>query len=176
MRTLRRSLPVVLLAALAAAGCILTSGQFVAHYDLPDATFNTGGTFQGVLVDLNDLDVYNDHKQDLARVDDLALVGDVTNHGATDAPVEAWIVPAATSAPTGISPGAIRLWGPFIVPAGTTVKVDWNESAALFVGRQVLVDEIKGDGVFGLYLAAAGPSYDVSTTNAAFITVFTAKK
>lgn len=176
MKTLRMSLVLVTLAALAAAGCFLTSGQFVVHYELPDGTFNTSGTFQGVLVDLNTIDEYNDHKQDLVRVEDLALVGDLRNNGASAVQAEVWIVPAATAEPGGVVPGAVKLWGPVTVPANSTVKVDWNESAALFVGRQVLVDEIQGDGVFGLYLAAPSPTYDISTLNAAFITVISAKQ
>jgi len=94
MKTFRKSPALLALAALAAAGCILTSGQFVAHYALPDSAFNTGGTFQGEIVDLNTIGEYNDHKQDLKRVDDLALVGDIRNNGAAAVQVEAWIVPA----------------------------------------------------------------------------------
>lgn len=176
MKTLSKSLALVALAALAAAGCILTSGQFVATYDLPDATFNTSGTFQGELVDLNTIGIYNDHKQDLKRVEDLALVGDIRNNGNASVQAEVWIVPAATTAPTGIVAGAVKLWGPVTVPANSTVTVDWNESSKLFVGRQTLIDEIKGDGVFGLYLAAPSVTYDISTTNAAIITVFSAAK
>ena len=176
MNTFRKSPALVALAALAAAGCILTSGQFVAHYALPDSAFNTGGTFQGEIVDLNTIREYNDHKQDLKRVDDLALVGDIRNNGATAVQVEAWIVPAATTPPTGVVPGAVKLWGPVSVPAGSTVNVGWDESSELFVGKQVLIDEIKGDGVFGVYLSAPSPTYDINTTNAAFITVFSAAK
>jgi len=176
MKTLSKSLALVALAALAAAGCILTSGQFVATYDLPDATFSTGGTFQGELVDLTTIGEYNDHKDDIARVEDLSLVGDIRNNGNASAQAEVWIVPGATSAPTGVVPGAVKLWGPITVPANSTVNVDWNESASLFVGRQTLIDEIKGDGVFGLYLAAPSVTYDISTSNAALIIVFSAKK
>ena len=176
MKTLRFGLLTAALAALAATGCILTSGQFVATYALPDATFNTGGTFQGELVDLNTIGEYNDHKQDLERVEDLALVGDITNNGGASVQAEAWIVPGATSAPTGVVPGAVKLWGPLTVAAGATVSVDWDQSTTLFVGRQALIDEIKGDGVFGLYIAAPSASYNITTTNASFIAVFSAKK
>ena len=127
-------------------------------------------------MDLNTIREYNDHKQDLKRVDDLALVGDIRNNGATAVQVEAWIVPAATTPPIGVVPGAVKLWGPISVPAGSTVNVGWDESSALFVGKQVLIDEIKGDGVFGVYLSAPSPTYDINTTNAAFITVFSAAK
>lgn len=176
MKTLRFGLLTAALAALVATGCILTSGQFVATYALPDATFNTGGTFQGELVDLNTISEYNDHKQDLERVEEIALVGDITNNGAASVQAEAWIVPDATSAPTGVVPGAVKLWGPLTVAAGATVSVDWDQSTTLFVGRQALIDEIKGDGVFGLYIAAPSASYDITTTNASFIAVFSAKK
>jgi len=176
MKTFSKSPALLALAALAAAGCILTSGQFVAHYALPDSAFNTSGTFQGEIVDLNTISEYNDHKQDLKRVDDLALVGDIRNNGAAAVQVEAWIVPAATTPPTSVVPGAVKLWGPISVPAGSTVNVGWDESSTLFVGKQVLIDEIKGDGVFGVYLSAPSPTYDINTTNAAFIAVFSAAK
>jgi hypothetical protein len=176
MDTLRKSLALLAVAALAAAGCILTSGQFVVTYALPDATFSTGGTFQGELVDLNTIAEYNDHKQDLERIEDMALVGDITNNGATAVQAEAWIVPDATTAPTGVDADAVKLWGPITVAAGATVSVDWDASTALFVGRQVLIDEMKGDGIFGLYLAAPSPAYNVSTTNASFIGVISAAK
>src|SRR6185436_10958009 len=114
MKTFRKSPALLVLAALAAAGCILTSGQFVAHYALPDSAFNTGGTFQGEIVDLNTIREYNDHKQDLK------LVGDIRNNGATAVQVEAWIVPAATTPPIGVVPDAVKLWGPISVPAGST--------------------------------------------------------
>ena len=176
MKTFRNGPAVLALAALAAAGCLLTSGQFVAHYALPDSAFNTSGTFQGEIVDLNTISEYNDHKQDLKRVDDLALVGDIRNNGAAAVQVEAWIVPAATTPPIGVVPGAVKLWGPISVPAGSTVSVGWDESSTLFVGKQVLIDEIKGDGVFGVYLSAPSQTYDINTTNAAFIAVFSAAK
>src|SRR5262245_10341047 len=93
LKMLRTSVPVVALAALASAGCMLTSGQFVVTYDLEDPTHVvTVGTLPGQLIDFNTVSEYNDHKDDLKRVEDLALVGDITNNLSTNAEVDVWIV------------------------------------------------------------------------------------
>ncbi len=69
----------------------------------------------------------------------------------------------------------VLLWGPLSVAAGTTEKVDWNRSSALFKGRQALIDEIKGDGHFRLYVLASG-AFNVTVTNGAVIAVISAGK
>lgn len=179
MKTLRNAVPLVALAALAAAGCFLVSGQFVVNYVLPSPiTFNSSGTFAGMDVDLNTIGDYSDHKSDLKRVDDLALIGDFRNNSGNTVNVEAWIVPsgALNLTPVTLLNSGIRLWGPLAIAGNNTVSVNWNESAALFVGRQTLIDEIKGDGHFSLYLKATGAAFDVTLTKGAVIAIIGAAK
>jgi hypothetical protein len=178
MKNLRTVVPVLALAALAAAGCFLVSGQFVVHYALPSpSTFQSVGTFAGVAVDLNTVSEYSDHKDDLKRVEDLALIGDFRNNLGTAVNVDMYIVPAGTSnlTPAQVLSTGVKLWGPLAVPGNSTVSVDWNKSATLFVGRQTLIDEIKGDGSFALYAVASG-SFDVTLTKGAVIAVIGAAK
>ncbi len=178
MKTLRYAVPVVALAALAAAGCFLISGQFVVDYALPSPLHvTTGVTLTGVDVDLNTIGEYSDHKTELKRVDDLALVGEFRNNTGTAATVEAWIVPAASLnlTPAQLTSTGILLWGPLSVAANSTEKVDWDRSASLFKGRQTLIDEIKGDGHFSVYVIANG-AFDVTVTNGAVIAVIGAAK
>ncbi len=178
MKTLRHAVPVVALAALAAAGCFLISGQFVVHYALPSPyTVVAGATLFGVDVDLNTVSEYKDHKSELKRVDDLAFIGNFRNNTGTAASVEAWIVPAATLGltPAQLTSAGVRLWGPLNVAANATERVNWDRSAALFKGRQTLIDEIKGDGRFSIYVIANG-AFDVTVTNGAVIAVIGAAK
>jgi hypothetical protein len=178
MKMLRTAVPVLALAALAAAGCFLVSGQFVVNYALPTPLHvTTGATLAGVDVDLNTIGDYADHKSDLKRVDDLALIGDFKNNTGSVAAVECWIVPAGTlnMTPVQLAGTGVKLWGPLTVAAGATEKVDWNRSAKLFVGRQTLIDEIKGDGHFSLYVIANG-AFDVTVTNGGVIAVIGAAK
>ena len=178
MKTLRNAVPLLALAALAAAGCFLVSGQFVVNYVLPTPLRVTAAvTLTGVDVDLNSIGDYNDHKSDLKRVDDLALIGDFKNNAGSAATVEVWLVASAALAltPAQLTAQGVRLWGPLSVAAGGTEHVDWNRSAKLFVGRQSLIDEIKGDGHFSLYVIANG-TFDVTVTNGAVIAVVAAAK
>ena len=178
MKTLRNAVPLLALAALAAAGCFLVSGQFVVNYALPTPLRVTAAaTLTGVDVNLNNISEYNDHKSDLKRVDDLALIGDFKNNTGSAAAVEVWLVPSAALAltPLQLTAQGVRLWGPLSVAANGTEHVDWNRSAKLFVGRQALIDEIKGDGHFSLYVIANG-TFDITVTNGAVIAVVAAAK
>ncbi len=178
MKTLRNAVPLVALAALAAAGCFLVSGQFVVNYVLPTPLLVVGGaTLTGVSVDLNTIKQYSDHKNDLKRVDDLALVGDFKNNNSTSTNVEAWLVPAGTLNLTGaqLAANGVKLWGSLSIAGNATEHVDWNRSSSLFVGRQALVDEIKGDGKFSLYIIANG-TFNVTVTDGAVIAVVSAAK
>jgi hypothetical protein len=173
MNTLRRTVPLLALVALAASGCMLTSGQFVATVELPDPlNVSSAITLTGADVDLNTISEYNDHKDELKRVEDLALVGYFTNNTATAAQIDVWIVPsgALNLTPQQLQANGTRLWGPLAVAAHSTEKVDWDGSSALFVGRQALIDEVKGDGHFALYVVANG-AFNVTLMKGSLIVV-----
>ena len=178
MKTLRIAVPVLALAALAATGCFLISGQFVVNYEMPSPfSVVAGGTHHGEFVDLTTVGEYVDHKSELKRVDDLALIGEFKNNTVAAANVEVWIVPAGTLnlGLAAVQSNGVQLWGPLNIAANSTEKVDWNRSAKLFKGRQTLIDEIKGDGRFALYVIANG-SFNVTVTNGAVIAVIGAAK
>jgi hypothetical protein len=174
LQTLRRTLPLLALAALASAGCMLTSGQFAATYQLPDPLQVTSAlTLTGTDVNLNDVSEYRDHKDQLKRVEDLSLVGNFTNNNSSAAQIEVWIVPDASKTnltQQQLQANGTRLWGPLAVAAISSEKVDWDRSSALFVGRQALIDEVKGDGHFALYVIANG-AFDVTVTKGTLIVV-----
>ena len=173
MRTLRTAVPVLALAALAAAGCFLISGQFVVNHALPTPlTVASGATLAGTDVDLNTSSTYTDHKDKLKRVEDLALTGDFHNNTPTAATVDVWLVKSAALnlSLAQVQAQGTRLWGPLSVAGNTTESVDWDRSAKLFVGRQALIDEIHGDGHFSLYVIAGG-SFNLTITDGMVIAV-----
>jgi len=169
MNGFRRVLPLLALAALAAAGCMLTSGQFAVTYGLPDPISVNSSISETFDVDLNTVSEYNDHKDQIKRVEDMALVGQFTNNGASEAQIEVWLVrdPSAIGPP---QQNGTRLWGPLTLAGHASEKVDWDRSAALFDGRQALIDEVKGDGSFALYVVANG-AFSVRVTEGTLIVV-----
>ena len=179
MKRLRIGVPALALAALAAAGCMLISGQFVVNYELQSPFTVVGGSATpfGQAVDLTTVSEYQDHKSELKRVDDLALIGEFHNNSGSAATVEAWIVPTGQ---TGLSLVALQtngslLWGPLTIAGNSTERVNWNRSATLFKGRQKLIDEIKGDGQFAIYVVANG-GVNLTVTKGAVIAVIGAAK
>ncbi len=168
MKNLRWILPALLL-AFATPGCVLVSGQFLIDFDLSnfDASTDTAVTREDV--DLTTKSDYNDHKNDLKGLSDVAVLGKITNNGATDIGVEVWMTAAPTTytTPTQVTTNATRLWGPFNLAASATKQVGWDESAKLFssTGKALLINEIKGDGQFTIYAIANAGTYSFNVDN-----------
>ncbi len=182
-RSLRIWIPSLLLAALVASGCFLISGQWIVTYSFADhgldpLTITGPTTLVGVPVDLNTVSDYSDHKKELKDVADLAFVGKITNTAASSTDIELYIVPTPTTVYTTdatVRANGVRLWGPVTLAAGASRQVGWNDSAKLFVGRQTLINEIKGDGRFDLYAVATG-GYNFNLSKGALIAVVSAGK
>ena len=169
MRMLKLSL---LVAPLVLAGCILTTGQITIDFDLGDTTV-TAANVEAKDVDLNTISDYNDHKDNLEGLADLAVLGTVTNSGASDIGVMVYMTPDQTSYTTDVQvkANATPVWGPFDVAAGQTVNIGWDESAKLFTGagKQMLIDEVKGDGIFTLYFVGNAGTYSFNVENGTLV-------
>jgi len=170
MKPMKFLVPALVL-VLAVAGCILVSGQFLIDFELPSFVTVTNSTISKQNVDLNTNDDYDEHKDDLKAIADIAVLGKLTNNGSNAIGVEVWMTATDTNLAdeAAVRAGAIRLWGPFNVAAGpgTSETVDWNESATLFnaAGKTALLNEVKGDGQFTLYAIGNDTTYNVSVEN-----------
>jgi hypothetical protein len=153
---MRSAALVVFAIALPLAGCLLTTGQIVIAFDLRDPLDVLGPTaVVAAAVDLNTVEEFEKHKDNLAAIADAALLGEIENTGGVPVGVEIWMTPGITSHVTAAAvrsdPNAIQVWGPLTIGVGESHRLGWDDSAELFVGRQALIDEVKGDGIFTLY-------------------------
>lgn len=179
MKTLRFALPLLALAGLLSSGCILTSAQIMATYDLPNPfTVVNTSALQKVDVDLNTIGDYADNKDKLKDVADLALLGKFINKtGSPALGVNVYITPGVTNHADAASviadPTAVKVWGSFNLPAGaSTTVINWDDSAALFgSGKSALINEIKGDGKFTLYAVCTTGTYNIEIQNGALVVV-----
>jgi hypothetical protein len=185
MKTSRLLLACVALAALLGNGCVITSAQVLTHFDLPNPfTINSSLTdhSERIPVDLTTLSEYQDHKDDLKGLVDLAIVGKFTNVSGPAGGVLVYIVPTLDT-PAGGAPSvpgnAVLLWGPATIgPTGSSRVVGWNESAGLFkkAGKDLLLQEVKGDGQFTLYTTGSAGSFDIRVDDGALVLVLDAGK
>ena len=168
MKNLRWIVPALAI-ALAAPGCVLTSGQFLIDFELDDFTATTETVVTRQDVDLTTEEDYNDHKEDLQALADVAVLGTLINNGGAAINVEVWMTaaPSSHTSSTEVMDNAVKLWGPFTVAANASKTVDWDESANLFTkaGKELLIQEIKGDGQFTVYMIAAEQSYSFEVQN-----------
>jgi len=169
-------------------GCIITSAQILTHFNLPNPfTINSsvpGDQSERVPVDLN-VDPgadYTDNKDKLKGLLDVAILGTFTNVGGPAGGVSVYIAPTYDT-PAGGSPAppgnAILLWGPGTIGATGDVRtIGWDESAALFnaAGKQLLIDEVKGDGQFTLYTTGSAGVYNIQVDNGVVVLVLDAGK
>jgi hypothetical protein len=158
--------------ALVAAGCVVTSGQFRISFDLGTVPVGSPTTVVGKDVDLNSISTYKDHKGNLDALADLALLGDVTNNSSSAVDVEAWMTTDQTSYTTDaqVRTGT-RIWGPLHLDPSETKRIDWGQSAGLFddAGVTTLLGELKGDGIFTIYLVGTGTSYNFTLQNGVLV-------
>lgn len=175
------------LVAVLATGCIITSAQILAHFDLPNPVhLNGSDDWERVPVDLA-VDVgsdYTDNKDKLEDLTDLAVLGTFTNTGDNSGQVSVYITADNTNYTSAaeVVANATLLWGPTSIgPAGSpdaTVTIDWDASAALFnaAGKQIAINEAKGDGQFTLYTVgtASATGYDIEITDGKVVLVIDA--
>ena len=162
MKSLRWILPCLALVLLA-PGCILTSGQILISFDLPNVSATSPTGLIGEQIDLSTNDDYKKHKDKLKDIADFAVLGTFNNTGVTDIDVEVWMTRDLTSLSTAaaVQSAGTKLWGSLHVPAGGSVSIDWDGSAKLFTtaGKTTLLQEAKEDGTFTLYALSAGTTY-----------------
>jgi hypothetical protein len=176
---LRTTLAALAAAAVLAGGCVLVSGQFVVQYTLGDVTVNSVSNVNGQYVDLTGNSTYNDHKDDIKSLEDIALIGSIHNTGVASSTISVYLVdgnPGAIPASQVITSGT-QVWGPLTVAAGATETLDWKSSTKLFgAGKATLLAHIKSGTNFSLYALSNNSPYSFDITNAVFIAVIGAGK
>jgi hypothetical protein len=165
---------------LAGAGCLLTSGQILISFDDFTNPFTVNMTMDvhRQAVDLNTIGDYNDHKDKLESLADIALLGQITNNSTTAVDVEAYFTETATMFTTAaqVRSAAKKLWGAFALAPSETKTIGWDESAGLIddAGRDALIADIQGDGVFTIYVIAATGTYNFTVNNPVLVLVLDA--
>ena len=179
MKNLRMLLPGLGLVALMGSGCFLVSGQFMIDFDLGTVTVNNPSAVNGIYVDLTTIEEYNDNKDKLEDLSDLAVLGTIANNTAAAVDVEVWITPSATGTLTDAQVRAqgTLLWGAFHLDANQTTTIDWDTSAGLFhgAGKAILISETKADGDFTIYVIGSVGTYNFTITDGTLILVLDAK-
>lgn len=174
---LRLLVPSLLLAALTATGCVLVSGQFLVTLDLDSPlVVNSATNINGLYIDLTENEDYEDHKDKIKDLADFALLGTVNNTGGTELKLDVYMFEGPEVArPLAAIIAGQKVWGTLTVPAGQSVTLDWDQSAALLgAGKAPLLDAIKAGGQFTFYAVSNTAPFSFTFTNGIFVAVIAA--
>jgi len=157
--TTRASL-LLLLAAPFGSGCTLASRQEVML--APPASsflFFTGGKEEVYATfDLSQVAAWRDHHTKIARVADLAILGDF---GGSAVPLDVTLFLATEPLPS-FTPG-VDIWQPIHLEANSTKRIDWSHGEQLMTANAATLEgEVRGDGKFTLYTVTGGTASGVS--------------
>jgi hypothetical protein len=160
------------LGALTLTGCFITQAQIFAHFAFPPTfTINSAtDPFERIVVDLNTIDEYEEHKDKLNSLSDFAVVGTFVNESGPAGGVEVWVTREITNYTSvgQVTANAVKLWGPGAIGASPSTRtIGWDDSAALFnaAGKALLLEEAKGDGELTLYTFGTAGVYDIRVEN-----------
>lgn len=164
-----------LLLALGAAGCILVSGQFLVSYDLGRVDVTSPTNVVGVQVDLSDDEDYVDNKDKIQGLSEEALLGYVKNNRTEPVQVVAWMTPDLTTYTdeADVRANGVEVWGPLDLGPEEQVRVSWDQSVGLLTpgGKQLIEQEVRGDGIFTVYVIGKTGNYDLTVTSGKFVVI-----
>ena len=171
---MRYTIALILAAALTLviAGCLM-SGQntFTQRVEVVAAT-NT--TVTPIPIDLNEEPDYADNKDNLKSIDELSVVGIITNKLPVPANARIYLSNDATlTTVEEVEAEATLVFESPPVPASGKLKIKWADGFQYVQNRKVIEDEIFGDGIFVLYAIAADTPFDLDV-KAEIVIVITA--
>ena len=161
----------LLIAALITA-CGIATGSFTFGYELDGPIDSSSATLDREVIDLNSIEDYNDHKDQIKSVDNVALVGWVANNG-PQVSGEVWLVNFPDSMYT--DPDTVRYYGTRIfvspvIPSGDTLMIDWSDGLSYIENFAAVQDAVEG-GQFVLYGLGDDPNFDVYMNVNVIITI-----
>jgi len=155
-RTVTRAGVLLLFLSPLFSGCILSTRQevFVAAPKVVFLVFSGGMEETYCSFDLTTSPQWVEHRGDLVRITDLAIVGDFRNAtgGLGGLPVPIDVKIAVSPDPLPSLTQGIDTWGAVHIDTLATRHIDWAEGHRLMIANaSALEREIRGDGKFTLY-------------------------
>ena len=182
MKRLRLIIPGLALAALTTTGCFLLTAQIIVSTSLGNLSAINGAASAGKYIDLSvESSDYADHKDKLKDIPDIAVLGTIKNNLASPVSADVWLVtnPSGSALLPSLAAvqaaGGIKVWS-LGLAASETKTIDWDTSATLFTpaGKAALINDIKGDGIFTLYVFGSTDTYNLTVTNGVVVVIISA--
>ena len=159
------------LAPVVIAGCLI-SGQITFVEDI-NIKATTDSAVSREYVDLNRNADYEEHKNDIASVDAVAIVAIIENNLPTSTSGEIWFTPDSTFYDDAgdIRANGIRIMATPTIAGSSTLTITWNDAFSFMENEQAVIDEVLGDGKMTFYGIASTTPFDLDIQAQVVVTV-----
>ncbi len=141
------------------AGCI-ASGTVIIVFDIDEFVSSSTG-MEVVEVDLTTNKDYNDNKDKIKSIDQVTVVGTLTNLESTDNQAEIWLAYTGEyDTPAQVRDNATRIFVSPVIPGDAELFIDWSDGLSHIENLNALKDAAE-DGHFWLYGLAADSPFTV---------------
>jgi hypothetical protein len=153
------------------------TGQITVTHELNDGV-SSDDRFNSEDVDLNTIEDYAEHKDEIKSVDGIAIVAIVENRSTEESKAAFFISddPSIDTIDDLRDPDQATLV--FIsptIPAKSKMKIEWAEGFEYMINEQAVIDQVLGDGVFTVYGVAKETPFDLYIKGEIAITVTVGK-
>ena len=135
------------------AGCV-GSGTLIIVFELAEFVSSSSG-IEVMEIDLTSNDDYNDNKDKIKSIEQVTVVGWLSNELQTENQAQIYIADVGTySTPAEVEANATRVFTSPVIPGGDTVFIDWTNGLSHIENLPALKDAADA-GHFWLYGVAA---------------------
>lgn len=166
MKKIKFALAALLITALV-IGCGLVSGSFTFGYEIEGTIESTNATLEYEYVDLTTIDDYNDHREDLHSLDNVALVGTILNNGPDPISGEVWLAYDTSYAqygadgPDSVRANGTRIYATTYIPVGIELYVDWEDALGWIENFEEVQTAVLDSAYFVMYGLGDSDIFDV---------------
>lgn len=160
---------------LSIAGCSITTGQFTIVITV-DGIASTDDDVHMELADLNEEQVYVDHRDDIRNIESVTIVAHIVNNSTAVAQGEIWVSTNSTYTTADEirnSEDARRVFISPPIAIDGEMTIDWQNGFSHMENVEYLEDLIINEGVFAVYGLASETPFDVYM-DAEIVITFTA--
>jgi len=124
-------------------------------------------------LDLTTNEDYAEHRDQIRSVDQVSIVGRITNNLETEASAQIWADTSdAYTTVEGVTNNATLIFAtPMPLPGGSITSIDWSDGLEYMENTDYLNDLIINEGQFALYGLAADTPFDITIEAEVVITV-----
>lgn len=151
-----------LLAVSLVVGCGIATGSFTFVYEIDDLIESTQADLDFEYVDLNTIEDYSDHRDNLHSLDNVAILGTILNHGPGEASGEAWLAYDSSYAdPATVRANGTRIFVSPGIPIGITLNIDWEDGLSYIENFSEIQTAVLDSGYFVIYGLGDNPEFHV---------------